>query len=157
MKIKGRGCISELRRRLWFLSISYTRWKYRKVYGMDIGKEVRINRSAHLDKNINPHGIHIGDGSVVLLDSIILAHDHSRKLKADTIIGKNCIIGTRAIVMPGVKIGDSSIVAAGSIVVKDVPSHSMVAGNPSKIIKEGVVVERGRIIDNGHKVVSRVL
>ena len=119
---------------------------------MDIGEDVRINRSAHLDKNINPHGIHIGDGSVILLDSIILAHDHSRKLKADTVVGKNCIIGTRAIIMPGVVIGDSSIVAAGSIVVKNVPSNCMVAGNPAKLIKEGVVVEKGRILDGGHKV-----
>lgn len=54
--------------------------------------------------------------------------------------------------MPGVKIGDSAIVAAGSIVVKDVPANCMVAGNPAKLIKEGVVVEKGRILDSGHKV-----
>ena len=148
----NRGFISEIRRRLWFVTIRFTNWKLKKVFGMDIGNDVRINRTAHLDKNINPKGIHIGDGSVVLLDSIILAHDHSRGLKVDTVIGKNCIIGTRAIVMPGVKIGDSAIVAAGSIVVKDVPAHSMVAGNPAKLIKEGVVVEKGRILDSGHKV-----
>lgn len=150
----NRGFISELRRRLWFVTIRFTNWKLKKVFGMDIGKDVRINRTAHLDKNINPKGIHIGDGSVVLLDSIILAHDHSRGLKVDTVIGKNCIIGTRAIVMPGVKIGDSAIVAAGSIVVKDVPANCMVAGNPAKLIKEGVVVEKGRILDSGHKVIK---
>lgn len=150
----NRGFISELRRRLWFVTMRFTNWKLKKVFGMDIGKDVRINRTAHLDKNINPKGIHIGDGSVVLLDSIILAHDHSRGLKADTVIGKNCIIGTRAIVMPGVRIGDSAIVAAGSIVVKDVPAHSMVAGNPAKLIKEGVIVEKGRILDSGHKVIK---
>jgi acetyltransferase-like isoleucine patch superfamily enzyme len=148
----NRGFISELRRRLWFVTMRFTNWKLKKVFGMDIGNDVRINRTAHLDKNINPKGIHIGDGSVVLLDSIILAHDHSRGLKVDTVIGKNCIIGTRAIVMPGVKIGDSAIVAAGSIVVKDVPANCMVAGNPAKLIKEGVVVEKGRILDSGHKV-----
>jgi acetyltransferase-like isoleucine patch superfamily enzyme len=119
---------------------------------MDIGKDVRINRTAHLDKNINPKGIHIGDGSVVIFDSVVLAHDQSRGLKADTFIGKNCIIGTRAIIMPGVKIGDSSIVAAGSIVTKDVPANCVVAGNPAKIIKEGVVVEKGNILENGHRV-----
>ena len=148
----NRGFISELRRRLWFVTMRFTNWKLKKVFGMDIGKDVRINRTAHLDKNINPKGIHIGDGSVVLLDSIILAHDHSRGLKVDTVIGKNCIIGTRAIVMPGVRIGDSAIVAAGSIVVKDVPANSMVAGNPAKLIKEGVIVEKGRILDSGHRV-----
>ena len=149
---KSRGFISEMRRRLWFVTVNFTNWKLKKVFGMDIGNDVRINRRAHLDKNINPKGIHIGDGSVVLLDSIILAHDHSRGMKVDTVIGKNCIIGTRAIVMPGVKIGDSAVVAAGSVVVKDVPANSMVAGNPAKLIKEGVIVEKGRILDSGHKV-----
>ena len=152
MSNNNRGFISELRRRLWFVSMRFTNWKLKRVFGMDIGEDVRINRRAHLDKNINPKGIHIGDGSVVLLDAIILAHDHSRALKTDTVIGKNCIIGTRAIIMPGVHVGDSSIVAAGSIVVKDVSSNCMVAGNPAKLIKEGVVVEKGRILDSGHKV-----
>lgn len=149
-----RGFYSELRRRLWFVTVRFTNWKLKKVFGMDIGKDVRINRTAHLDKNINPKGIHIGDGSVVLLDSIILAHDQSRGLKVDTVIGKNCIIGTRAIIMPGVHVGDSSVVAAGSIVVKDVPANCTVAGNPAKVIKEGVVVEKGRILDSGHKVIK---
>ena len=152
MSNNSRGFYSELRRKLWFVTVRYTNWKLKKIFGMDIGKDVRINRTAHLDKNINPKGIHIGDGSIVLFDSIILSHDNSRGLKVDTVIGKNCIIGTRAIIMPGVRIGYSEIVAAGSIVVKDVPSNSMVAGNPAKLIKEGVVVEKGRILDCGHKV-----
>lgn len=89
-----------------------------------------------------PKVFHIGDGTHIVYDSVILAHDHSRRLKADTIIGKNCIIGMRAIVMPGVTIGDSSIVAAGSVVVKDVPAYSLVAGNPAKLIKERVSGKR---------------
>lgn len=147
-----RGFISELRRKLWCKTVEFTNWKLKTIYGMNIGKDVRINRTAHLDKNINPKGIYIGDGSHVLTDSVILAHDHCRRLKTDTIIGKNCIIGTRAIIMPGVKIGNSAIVAAGSVVVKDVPANSMVGGNPAKVIKEGVVVEKGIILDGGQKV-----
>ena len=126
----------------------------KKIFGMDIGENVRIARSAHLDKNINPKGIHIGDGCQVLFDSVILAHDDCRKIKADTVIGKNCIIGIRSVIMPGVHVGESSVVAAGSVVVKDVPANSMVAGNPAKLIKEGVVVENGRILDGGHKVLK---
>lgn len=56
--------------------------------------------------------------------------------------------------MPGVKIGDSCVVAAGSVVVKDVPANSMVAGNPAKVKKEGVVVEKGHIVQGGHKVMN---
>jgi acetyltransferase-like isoleucine patch superfamily enzyme len=51
-------------------------------------------------------------------------------------IGDNVWIGINCIIMPGVKIGNDSIVAAGSIVVKDVPARCIVGGNPAKIIKD---------------------
>ena len=50
-------------------------------------------------------------------------------------IGNNVWIGGRAVINPGVKIGDNSVVASGSVVVKDVPSNVLVGGNPAKIIK----------------------
>jgi acetyltransferase-like isoleucine patch superfamily enzyme len=50
-------------------------------------------------------------------------------------IGSNVFIGSRAIIMYGVKIGDNVIVAAGAIVTKDVPSNSVVAGIPAKVIE----------------------
>ena len=54
------------------------------------------------------------------------------------IIGDHVWIGTRAIIMKGVTIGDGAIVAAGAIVTKDVPSHTIVAGIPAKVIKENI-------------------
>ena len=74
---------------------------------MDIGKNCRISWKAHLDKSINPKGIHIGDNTWVLSGAMILAHDHCRSLKADTYIGKNCVIGVRSIIMPGIAVGRS--------------------------------------------------
>lgn len=82
---------------------------------------------------------------------MVLSHDYSRSLKKDTIIGSNCIIGIRAVIMPGVKIGDSVVVAACSVVIKDVPSHCIVAGNPAIIIKTNIIVENGKIIRHGEK------
>jgi acetyltransferase-like isoleucine patch superfamily enzyme len=79
---------------------------------------------------------------------MILSHDACRRLKADTIIGKDCVIGVRSIILPGIKIGDSSVVGAGSIVTKDVPAHSVVAGNPAKVIRTGVVVKGGEIVED---------
>lgn len=49
-------------------------------------------------------------------------------------IGKDVWIGTRVIILPGVKIGDSSILGAGAVVTKDVPSSTIVGGNPAKIL-----------------------
>ena len=50
-------------------------------------------------------------------------------------IGNDVWIGLRAMIMPGVTIGDHAIVAAGSVVTKDVPEWAIVGGNPAKIIK----------------------
>jgi acetyltransferase-like isoleucine patch superfamily enzyme len=51
-------------------------------------------------------------------------------------IGDDIWIGANAVVLPGVSIGNHSVVAAGAVVTKDVPPHSLVAGIPAKIIKE---------------------
>lgn len=56
--------------------------------------------------------------------------------KGDTVIGNDVWIGYDSIVMPGVRIGDGAIVAAKSVVTKDVPPYSIVGGNPAKIIKQ---------------------
>ena len=50
-------------------------------------------------------------------------------------IGKNCWIGTRCLILPGVTIHDGAVVGAGSVVTKDVPPLAIVAGNPARVIK----------------------
>ena len=56
--------------------------------------------------------------------------------KGKVIIGNNVWIGDKATVLPGVSIGDGAIIGANSVVTKDVPAFSVVAGNPAKIIKK---------------------
>ncbi|UOG37374.1 CatB-related O-acetyltransferase [Leptospira noguchii] len=56
--------------------------------------------------------------------------------KGDTIVGNDVWIGTNAIILPGVKIGDGAIIGAYSVVAKDVPAYTIVAGNPSQVIRE---------------------
>lgn len=51
-------------------------------------------------------------------------------------IGNNVWIGGNAIVLPGVKIGDNSVIGAGSVVNKDIPSNCVAVGNPCRVIKE---------------------
>lgn len=51
-------------------------------------------------------------------------------------IGDNVWIGGRAVILPGVNIGNNVVVAAGAVVTKDVPDNVVVAGNPAKIVKE---------------------
>jgi acetyltransferase-like isoleucine patch superfamily enzyme len=51
-------------------------------------------------------------------------------------IGNGCWVGARAMILPGITIGDGAVVAAGAIVTKDVPPHTVVAGIPAKVIRE---------------------
>lgn len=51
-------------------------------------------------------------------------------------IGNDIWIGANAVILPGVEIGDHSVVAAGAVVTKSVPPHSLVAGVPAKIIRQ---------------------
>lgn len=58
-------------------------------------------------------------------------------------IGANCWIAARAIVMPGVIVGDGAVIAAGSVVTKDVEPWTVVGGNPAKFIKARKIPEGG--------------
>ena len=63
-----------------------------------------------------------------------------RKLytKGPVIIGNNVWIGDKATILGGVTIGDGAVIAANSVVTKDVPAYSVVGGNPARVIKRGV-------------------
>ena len=118
----------------------------RKFYHMNISSSARISYGAYLDKT-NPRDVHIDDQSFIAYGAMILTHDYCRSLYKKTYIGKQCFIGARAIIMPGVNIGDHVIVGAGSVVTKDVKPNCIVAGNPAKIIKENIKTTKyGKLI-----------
>mgnify|MGYP000008767142 CR=1 FL=1 len=123
-------------------------WYYRTLYGMDIAPDVRLSFKARIDKT-NPKGVSIGEKTMVTFDAIVLSHDYaSRRHAAKTRIGTHCFIGCASIIMPNVTIGDHVIVAAGSVVTKDVPSNSIVAGNPAKIIASDIqTIEYGMMAE----------
>jgi len=118
---------------------------YCKIWGMDIDPTATFSLSVRFDKT-NPAGVHIGAYSYVAFDVAILAHDMTRGLYLHTRIGQCCFIGARSVILPGITIGDHSIVGAGSVVTKDVPPHSIVAGNPATVIRSNVSTGRwGRL------------
>ena len=57
-------------------------------------------------------------------------------IKGDTIIQNDVWIGYNSLIMPGIKIGNGSIIASNSVVVKDVEPYSIVGGNPAKLIRK---------------------
>lgn len=56
--------------------------------------------------------------------------------KGDTVIGNDVWLGYEAVIMPGVKIGDGAIIAAKSVVTKEVNPYTIVGGNPAKVIRQ---------------------
>ena len=134
-----------LRGKIWTIVTDAYPALLRKIYKMDLGKGVRIAHKAHLDKSINPKGIHIGDHTWVLNGAFVMAHDHCRALRTDTFIGHDCVIGVNAIIMPGVHIGDEVIIGSGAVVTKDIPSNCIAVGNPAKVIKTNIHVKNGQL------------
>ncbi|WP_321332886.1 acyltransferase [uncultured Bacteroides sp.] len=61
---------------------------------------------------------------------------NTRDIPKEIIIGDNIWIGANSIILPGVHIGNGSVIAAGSIVTQDIPAMVLAGGNPAKIIKE---------------------
>lgn len=88
--------------------------------------------------------IEIGEGAKIGRDVIIRSYDgHTIDIDGYRIaepikIGCHVWIGQAAMILKGVTIGDGAVVAAGAIVTKDVPAHSIVAGVPAKVIRENV-------------------
>jgi acetyltransferase-like isoleucine patch superfamily enzyme len=118
----------------------HAKWLYyTRVWGMDIHPSAEFSQSTHFDKT-NPRGVHIGAETYLTLGVVILAHDYTKGLHTDTWVGKHCFVGARSVIMPGVRVADCSIVGAGSVVVKDVPSRCIVAGNPARVIRDNVEV-----------------
>jgi maltose O-acetyltransferase len=82
----------------------------------------------------------IGDWFATGPDVMILAHDASLRNRmghtkmAPVVIGDNVFIGARSVVLPGVTIGDRAVIAAGSVVTRDVPADAVVGGVPARVI-----------------------
>lgn len=125
--------------------VGAARTVYNRLFGMDLHPTCQFSLSARFDKT-NPRGVHVGAWSYVAFDAVILTHDLTRGVRMHTRIGSCCFIGARSIVMPGVEVGDNAIVGAGSVVVRNVPPRSIVAGNPARVIRENIQVGRyGRL------------
>lgn len=97
-------------------------------------------RSNAIVDSLNPQLIEIGDNFVSAPGVVITAHDastliHTKKYRVEKILIKdNVFLGANSVILPGVTIGNNVIVGAGSIVTKDIPDNSVVAGNPAKFM-----------------------
>ena len=148
------GLLATCRTRLRDVVLLIRRLYLVKVWKMDIHPFSLVSRKAVLDRTY-PQGIHIGEGSAVNFDAVILTHDMASSKRLHTRIGRYSAVGARSIIMPGVTVGDHALVAAGAIVTKDVPDRTIVAGNPARIIRTGIMTTNfGRMTDPGQTAVA---
>ncbi len=137
MKAKKRG----LNRLSWLRNalVGCRRWALARIWGMDIDPSAQLSLTAKFDRTF-PKGVHVGAQSYIAFEARILCHDMTRGLYLHTRIGRNCFIGGRSLILPGVEVGDNCVVGAGSVVTKSVPARSIVAGNPARVIRSDIEV-----------------
>lgn len=110
------------------------------------GKNIKLGNKCYINFNCN----FIDDGEILIGDEVMfganvtiatVGHpifpEYRKFMYAEPmIIHNNCWIGSGAVIIPGITIGENTIIGAGSIVTKDIPANSIAVGNPCKVIRE---------------------
>jgi acetyltransferase-like isoleucine patch superfamily enzyme len=120
------------------------------LYKCKIGKNCKIDAFAYIEEDVEigddckirpfvfiPAGVRIGNG-VFIGPRVTFTNDKYPRVHGDwkllkTTIEDDVSIGAGALILPGIKVGKSSVIGAGAIVTKDVPEYAVVYGVPAKI------------------------
>jgi len=125
----------------WFLPWKRLRTAFHRMKGVRIGKNVEIGYMVLID-NRRPELICIEDDVTITTMCVVIAHDLSRRynegkeIVGEVLIKKGAFIGMNTTILPGVTIGEGSVVAAGSVVTRDVEAFSIYGGVPAKKIRD---------------------
>ena len=111
------------------------------------GKNVHLGKNIYFNFNatmVDDTHIYIGDYTMLGPNVVIATAGHPilPELRGKAVqynmpvhIGRNCWLGAGVIVLPGVTIGDNTVIGAGSVVTKDIPSGVVAVGNPCKVLR----------------------
>ena len=146
-----------------YKSLNFLKSLFLRLVGASIGPRVTFypgvwiapGRNLHLGADVDlalgvlittSGGVVIGDRTLIGYRTQIFSSNHevpeypkkifdSGHVHKKTTIGSDCWIGANCIILPGVNVGDGAVIAAGSVVTKDIPSGAVAAGNPCKVKK----------------------
>jgi len=114
--------------------------------GVQVGNGCKLQNGAMLYKGVKiGDGVFVGPHAVFTNDLRPRAHLWSEERLVSTNVGKGASIGANATIRCGINIGEWSMVAAGSVVTKDVPPHALVVGIPARI--RGWITTDGALLD----------
>lgn len=111
----------------------------------DFGKNIALGERIFINSGCkfqDQGGVVIGDDCLIGHNTVMatLNHDLMPSRRADMhpapiVVGRNVWIGSNVTVLPGVTIGDNAVVAAASVVTKDVPENTIVVGSPARVVR----------------------
>jgi putative colanic acid biosynthesis acetyltransferase WcaF len=107
--------------------------KFLKPWGVVIGNNVNIQMGSFIDGR---GGVVIGSNVDITLYVRILSQQHNMQdglystVSRTVLIGDNCVLGSFALIMPGVELGEGAVIGAGSVVPKSIAAWSIAVGNP---------------------------
>jgi len=115
-----------------------------RAMGVSVGQNVFIGLDAWLDDQF-PELIRIEDDVTLSFRVTVVVHDDARRMDriepgagdgtvAPVVLRRGCYLGAGAMILPGVTVGERAVVAAGAVVIHDVPAETIVAGVPARTI-----------------------
>jgi maltose O-acetyltransferase len=107
--------------------------------GIRMGRDIRLSLSARLSPG-KRGSIDIGDRTLIAFKTLIYTFDPITGEDRPVHIGRHCFIGGGSVILPGVSIGEESIVGASAVVFDSVPPRSLVGGNPARILRSDIKV-----------------
>jgi len=108
-------------------------WMVQHNEGLKLGRETDIGAFTYINAK---NGVVIEDRAQVASHCSIYSVSTIDGKKGKVVLKKNCRIGSHSVIMPGVTIGENSIIGAFSFVNKNIPSNVIVAGVPARVIRE---------------------
>lgn len=115
-------------------------------FNCDFGKNLHLGENVFFNSGVSIQdqgGVWIGDGCLIGHNVVIATLNNELEpskrqnlIPSPVILGKNVWIGSNSTILPGVHIGDNSVIAAGAVVTKNVPENTIFGGVPAKFIKD---------------------